>query len=665
MPDVHPHAGPHGPRAAALIGPYGSGKSTLCDALLEAAGGKPRREGETRTREPGTDTRLAHCQFLGESWALLDCPGSVEFLHETAMALSMADIAVVVAEPDPARALALRPALALVEASGLPCIVFINKADTMTTPPQELVSALQAQTQLPLVPRQMPIMEGGKVIGYVDLVSEHAYRYRARLPSEIIRIPAGIADAEHAAHDALVDTLADRDDTLLEQVISGGTPTSSELFAHLRQDLAARNLAEVMFGAAELSHGVLRLWKSLRHDAPEATATAARLGIPPEGPALALVGKTSYAGQAGKLCYARVWRGPLRDGASAGQLRVGGIFTFAGPEMQKVPQAATGDLVALGRLEGATPGTVFGEGAAALPFPTPPPPVYALAIAAADLKDDVRLSAALQKLLEEDPALTLTRDAETGDTLLTGQGEAHLGHALDRLAKGWGLAVTTARPKLRLKETIRHAVLEHSRLKRQTGGHGQFADVKLEVAPRGRGEGFLFTDRITGGAVPRQYIPAVAAAAEEAMRKGPFGYPVVDVAVTLVDGTFHAVDSSDMAFRTATRNGIAEALTKAGPVLLEPIHHVTVTAPNMYTANVQRLLTGRRGQILGYGETPGQPGWDNTEALIPEAETHRMILELRSQTAGLGSFVHRFNHLAEAPPQLAERLARETAAAKT
>ncbi|MCB5944399.1 elongation factor G [Acidocella sp. KAb 2-4] len=664
MPDNQPQAPRHAPRAVALLGPYASGKTTLCEALLAAAGAKPKREGETRTRDAGTETAIAQCRFLGDGWTLLDCPGSVEFLHDAAMALALADIAVVVAEPDPARALALRPVFAQVEASGRPCIVFVNKVDTLSVPPQDLVAALQAQTRLPLVPRQMPVIEAGKVAGYVDLVSEHAYRYRAHLPSEVVRLPATLEAAEHAAHDALVDTLADRDDALLEQVISGAAPTPGELFAHLRQDLAARNLAEVMFGAAELAHGVLRLWKSLRHDTPEPSETAARLGIGPEGPALAQIGRVSYAGQAGKLCHARVWRGPLRDGASDDGIRIGGIFTFPGAEAAKLAQAQTGDLVALGRLEGAIPGTVFGEAAPALPFPAPPPPVYALAIAATERKDDVRLSTALQKLLEEDPALSLTRDAETGDTLLAGQGETHLARALERLAKGWGLTVNTARPKLRLKETIRQPVHEHSRLKRQTGGHGQFADVKLEIAPRARGEGFLFTDRITGGAVPRQYIPAVAAAAEEAMQKGPYGYPVVDVAVTLVDGGFHAVDSSDMAFRTATRTGIAEALNKAGPVLLEPIHHVTITAPNSFTANVQRLLTARHGQILGYGETPDQPGWDDTEALLPEAETHRLILDLRAQTAGLGRFVHRFDHLAEAPPQLAERIARESAGAK-
>ena len=189
---------------------------------------------------------------------------------------------------------------------------------------------------------------------------------------------------------------------------------------------------------------------------------------------------------------------------------------------------------------------------------------------------------------------------------------------------------------------------QHSRLKRQTGGHGQFADVKFEIGPRARGEGFEFIDKIVGGAVPRQYIPAVGEAAEEAMQKGPFGYPVVDVEVTLFDGGFHAVDSSDMAFRTATRNGVAEALAKADPVLLEPIDHVTVTVPNHFTANAQRLLSGRRGQILGYAEREGWPGWDDVEALVPEAELNDFILQLRADTMGLGSYAHRFDHLAEA-----------------
>ena len=662
MENAGSHKALHGPRSVALIGTYGSGKTTLLEALLEAAGTPRRHGGDTKPHAPGIETHLSHCNFLGESWALLDCPGSIEFAYETACALTAVDLAIVVAEPDPARAIALRPVFSMLEAAGVPCIVFINKTNTLKAPPKELLAALQAETSLNLVLRQVPIHEGETVTGYVDLVSERAYRYRANMPSERIQLPATMTQSEHAAHEALIDTLADHDDALLEKVIEGVIPVPSELYEHLRKDMAARSLAEVMFGAAAQGHGVLRLWKALRHDTPDPAITAARHGIKPDGPPLAQVFKTNYAGQAGKLSFARIWRGKLRDGAGINNLRVGGIFHFPGNDTQKITEAGTGDLVALARVDGIATGDIFGDETEAPRFPAPKPAVYAVAIIAMDRKDDVKLSGALQKLLEEDASLTVTRDAETGDTLLAGQGEIHLARAIERLAKGWGLIVSSARPRIRFKETIRRAVQEHARLKRQTGGHGQFADVKLHIEPRARGSGFQFTDRIAGGAVPRQYIPAVAEAAEEAMRKGPFGYPVVDIGITLVDGSFHAVDSSDMAFRSATRVGIAEALVKADPMLLEPIHHVTVSAPNSFTANVQRLLTGKRGQILGYGEKPGWRGWDDTEALVPEAETHRMILDLRSTTAGLGTFTHSFDHLAEAAAQLAERIAREAVA---
>jgi elongation factor G len=661
MLNAKSHANLHGPRVVALVGTYGSGKTMLFEALLEAAGTPLRHGGEAKLRIPSNETRLVHCSFLGDSWAMLDCPGSIEFSYATACALAVADLALVVAEPDPVRAIALRPVFCMIEAADLPFIVFVNKTDMLASPPKDLLAALQAETSVPLVLRQVPIREDGGVTGYVDLVPERAYRYRPNMPSELIRIPS-IAETEHAAHEALVDALADRDDALLEKIIDGAIPTPIELYEHLQKDLAARSLAEVMFGAAEHGNGVLRLWKALRHDTPDATITGARRDIKPDGLPLAQVFKTSYAGQAGKLSYARIWRGPLRDGATVHHTRVGGIFRFPGNETQKMTEAVTGDIVALGRLEDIATGATLGENNEVLSSPAPPAAVYAIAIAPADRKDDVKLSAALHKLLEEDPSLSLIRDAETGDTLLAGQGEIHLNRAVERLAQGWGLALNISRPRIRFKETIRKAVREHARLKRQTGGHGQFADVQLVIEPRARGEGVLFTDRIIGGAVPRQYIPAVASAAEEAMRKGPFGYPVVDISVILVDGTFHAVDSSDMAFRSATRAGIAAALAKADPMLLEPIHHVTVSAPNLFTANVQRLLTGRRGQILGYGEKPSWSGWDNTEALVPEVELHRMILELRSQTTGLGTFTHHFDHLAEAPAQLAERIAREVAA---
>ena len=321
--------------------------------------------------------------------------------------------------------------------------------------------------------------------------------------------------------------------------------------------------------------------------------------------------------------------------------------------------AQPGELVALARMEDVTTGSLMTTTGTsdALPFPPVPQPVFSLAIATQDRKDDVKLSSALQKLTEEDLALSVEHSAETGETLLHGQGEIHLNAIIDRLARIYALKITTARPQVPFKETIRRPTTQHSRLKRQTGGHGQFADVKIEIQPRSRGEGFLFIDRIVGGAVPRQYIPAVAEAAAEATRKGPIGFPVVDIGVTLLDGTFHAVDSSDMAFKGATRMAMTEGLAKCEPVLLEPIDHITVSVPNDFTASAQRLLTGRRGQILGFAEKPGWPGWDDVEAMVPEAELHELITELRSQTMGIGSFVRHFDHLAEARGRLAEKVA--------
>jgi elongation factor G len=368
--------------------------------------------------------------------------------------------------------------------------------------------------------------------------------------------------------------------------------------------------------------------------------------VAPDGAPLAQVFRTQHAGHAGRLSFVRVWRGPLRDGAALDGQRTGGVHRFPGGEGQKVPQAESGELVALGRLDGAKTGATLGGGPA-LPFPEPPPPVHALAIAPEDRKDEVRLSAALQRLTEEDPALAVSQDQESGATILAGQGEIHLRAALDRLAAA-GVKLRTARAPVAYRETIRRSVTQAARLKRQTGGHGQFADVKLQIAPRPRGSGFHFDEKVVGGAVPKRFIPAVGQAAEEATRKGPLGHPVVDVAVTLLDGGFHSVDSSDMAFATATRMAMQEGLAKAEPVLLEPVEAVTVSVPAEFTPAAQRLLTGRRGQILGFAAKPGWEDWDEVQALVPAAELADLIIELRSQTQGLGSYVHRFDHLAEA-----------------
>jgi elongation factor G len=637
------------PRSVALVGPYSSGKSTLFEALMEAAGAPVKRPADPRNRPATTEIRLGHCSFLGDAWSLLDCPGSIEFAYETSCALAMVDLAVVVCEPAPARALTVAPLLKLLADEGIPHMLFINKIDTLEGSVRDTLAALQGFSKSPLVLRQVPIMAGESVSGYVDVVSERAYRYRKGQASELMQVPSELQDDEQDALNKLVEVLADHDDALLEKVLEDVKPTTAEIYTDLRKDLAAGAVSEVLLGSAENAGGVRRLWKALRHDTPMSSETLARKGMAADGSVQAQVFKTVHAGHTGKLSFARIWRGTIKDGATLGGTRLGGIYRMPGGELAKAGEAVEGDIVALGRLDGVATGATISPGGTPeqLPFPEPPPAVYSLAIATSDHKDDAKLSGALQKQREADPTLTLEHEQDTGETVLHGQGEMHLTSTIERLSKDYGLKVTTHKPQVPFKETIRRAVHEHGRLKKQSGGHGQFADVKIDIAPRERGEGFKFIDKIVGGAVPRNFIPAVGEAAEEAARKGPFGFPVVDISVTLVDGGFHSVDSSDMAFKTATSLAMREGMAKADPVLLEPVDHVTISVPSEFTPRAQRLLTGRRGQILGFSEKEGWPGWDDVVALVPEAELHDLIIDLRSQTLGLGTYRRKFDHLAE------------------
>ena len=649
MSGTAPGANGARPRSIALVGPYNSGKTALFEALLAAAG-TPIRRSDPRTRGMGTAMRLGHCTYLGDAWSIIDCPGSVEFAYEAQCAMAVADLVVVVCEPSPQRAVTVEPLLKALDDSKTPHIIFVNKIDTLEGRVADTMAALQNFSKAPLVLRQVPIHEGETITGYVDLVSERAYKYRKGQASELIKIPAEMQEPERHARDALLEVLADHDDAIMEKILEDIAPTTEEIYGQLRKDLAADATVAVLLGAAEHDGGVRRLWKALRHDTPEAAATAARLGIPTSGEVLAQVFKTDQSGRSGRLSYARIWRGPMKDGMTLNGTRLGGITVFPGGEAAKLPEAREGDIVGLGRLEGVRTGTSLSASGNApqLPFPKPSEPVYSFAVTTGDRNDDVKLSGALQRLVEEDPALILEQDPELAQTVLYGQGEMHLNNAVDRLAKVYNLKVNTAAPRVGFKETIRQAVHQHSRHKRQSGGRGQFADVKIDIAPRARGEGFVFNDKVVGGAVPRNFIPAVGEAAEEAAKKGPLGYPVVDISVTLVDGGFHSVDSSDMAFKTATRMAMQEGLAKADPVILEPIDKVTISVPNEYTPRAQRLLTGRRGQILGYAEVPDHAGWDDVEALVPASELHDLIIELRSQTLGLGTYRRRFDHLAEA-----------------
>jgi len=652
------------PRCAALVGPYTSGKTALLESLLSVTGAIARKGSvkerntvgdsapEARARQMSSEVNVASTSFLGDKWTFLDCPGSIEFIQETQNALLVADIAVVVCEPAIERALAAAPLLKFLDDNRIPHMIFVNKMDTAAWRVRDVLAALQAVSERPLVLRQVPIRDGGESItGYVDLVSERAYKYKAGQASDLVALPDSEQARERQSRQELLETLADFDDKLLEQLLEDMVPSKEEIYKQLTRTLREDKLVPAFLGAAERDYGVRRLLKALRHEAPPPQATAERYGIAPEGEACARVFKTLHMPHSGKLSYVRVWRGEFADGQTLSNERVSGLFTLLGHQTTKQAKAGLGEVVAFGRMEKARTGQLLTpsgrEPAGATPWPQPIKPLFAAAVQAENRQDEVKLTAAIQKLSEEDPSLSFEQRAETHELLLWGQGEMHLQIATDRLKDKNKLQVKARQPQIPYKETIRKGVIQHARHKKQTGGHGQFGDVKIEIRPLPRGTGFEFVDKVVGGAVPRQFIPSVEQGVRDFLQRGPFGFPVVDLAVTLFDGQYHSVDSSDMAFRMAARLAMSEGMPKCDPVLLEPILEVTISAPSEFTANVQRLITGRRGQILGFNAKEGWKGWDETTAYIPQSEIRDMIIELRSLTYGVGTFAWSFHHLQE------------------
>jgi len=663
MPGTKPAA----PRVAALVGPYLSGKTTLLESLLYSCGAIARRGNqkdgntvgdsapEARSRNMSIEISPATGEFLGETWYFLDCPGSVEFWNDTQCALMVADVAVVVCDPEIQRALTLAPLFQFLDAHEIPHMVFINKLDNTTVRIRELMEALQGVSARKLVLREVPIREGDSITGYVDLVSERAYKFKSGEPSDLITVPGDLQDREVEARQELLESLADFDDALLEQLLEDTVPEKQEIYAHLTKDLAGDLIVPVFLGAAEQMHGVQRLMKALRHETPEVDKVTERLGGPAGDP-LVQVFKTYHMPHTGKTSLGRVLRGSVKDGMSFGSNKVSGLFRMMGHAQNKIVSAGTGDIVAMGRMDEVSTGQLLGGSGVVSggDWPSPRQAIYAFAITPKKREDEVKLSAAIAKLMDEDASLSVEHNADTNELVLWGQGEIHLQVAAERLANRYHVEVESRRPQTPYKETIRKPAKQHARHKKQSGGHGQFGDVQIEIKPLPRGAGFEFTESITGGAVPRQYIPAVEAGVREYMKEGPLGFPVVDFAVNLFDGQYHTVDSSDMAFKLAAIAGMKEGMPGCNPVLLEPICEVHVFVPNAYTAKVQGLISKRRGQILGFDAKAGWPGWDDVAAHMPQAELHDIIIELRSLTFGVGTYEWKFDHLAELTGRLAD-----------
>jgi elongation factor G len=677
---------PKGPRCIALVGPFQSGKTTLLEAIL-ARTGAIQRQGtveagttvgdgskESRHHRMSVELSVATTEFMGDSYTFIDCPGSIEFVHDMRAALPAVDAAVVVCEADERKVPQLQLVLRELEDLKIPRFIFLNKIDKADKRVRETLKLLQPASRVPLLLRQIPIWQNEIVTGFVDLALERAYVYREHAPSEIIELAGEDLAREKEARFTMLETLADHDDALMEQLLDDIPPPRDEVFDDLSKELREGLVCPVLIGVATRTNGVLRLLKALRHEAPVAADTSKRLNVKAGSEAVAYVMKTLHTAHGGKMSVARVLSGSVPEGAqltgpSGTADRASGVFKLFGQTTDKRGAAPAGDTVALGKLDHAKTSETLSSGKQ----PHPPvaevkpfPPVLAIALAAKERKDDVKLGQALHKLVEEDPSLVIVHNPETHEVIAWGQGEMHLRVATERLADRFGVAIVTHPPSVGYKETIRKGVdHQRGRHKKQSGGHGQFGDVVLEIKPLPRGSGFQFEERITGGVVPRNYIPSVEEGVIDGLKRGPLGFPVVDLAVALIDGSYHTVDSSDMAFRTAGRIGIVEGLPQCQPVLLEPIHSVEVVCPSDATAKINAIVSGRRGQLLGFDTREGWTGWDVVRALMPESEIGDLIVEVRSATAGVGSFAFKFDHMAELTGRTADQIvaARKAAAA--
>jgi elongation factor G len=656
----------NGTRAIALVGPAGAGKTSLAEAMLFAAG-TTNRQGSTdngssigdaspeaRDRGGSTELNLLNFDYLDEHFAILDIPGSIGFAAD--------GIAIVVVDPDPARAALAAPALRTLDELGIPHLVFVNRIDQAHGRIRDLMNALQPMSVSPLIARQIPIRDGERVSGFIDLALERAYHYRPGAPSEQIALPEELQQREAEARTQMLEQLADHDDTLLEQLLMDQVPEAQTIFADLARETSENLGVSVLFGSAASCWGVRRLLKALRHEAPGPDSTARRLSV--SDPSLYAF-KISHSGSVGRLALARVLGGEIAEGIDlkgrGGTVRIGALFSVQGEKTTKIAKAANGDIAAIGKADELKAGQWLSKGALPPDIEIEMPARNArLAVQPADRKDDVRLASALAKLAEEDVALSIEHDEASHELRLRGVNDEHLNLVIARLRRRYGVEVTAVPCSIGYRESIRRPVRQHGRHKKQSGGHGQFGDVIIEVRPLGRGEGFKFDEKIHGGAIPKQYIPAVEQGVKDALAKGPLGgFPVVDVAVTLVDGSYHSVDSSELAFRTAGRIAMSEALAAATPHLLEPVQKIVVVTPSSSTSRVSSTVASRRGQMLGLGPREGWPGWDRIEALIPEAELVGLEAELRSLSQGLATYEAEFDHLAELNGTLADKVVQQ------
>jgi elongation factor G len=674
-------------RNVALVGHGGAGKTSLAEALLFCSGAIGRmgrvEDGTTTTdfdpeevrRHLSLSLALAPFEHDGCKINLLDAPGYADFVGDMRTALQVADLAVVVVSAVEGVEVQTEVAWRIASELALPRMFFVNKLDRERASFERTLDQLRDRFGAGVAPLELPIGEEASFRGIADLLTDTAVLYDGGPKPTLGEIPDDMAAREHQVHDNLVEGIVVADDDLMERYLEGDPISPKELEDTLAKGVAEASVFPVACGSATKMIGIDRLAQlivevgtSPLHRPPvyvEAPGGPAEVTADPTGQPLAVVYRTVADPYVGKVSFLKVLSGTIRPDSTLTNPRthtderLHNLFTMRGKEQDGVSELVAGDIGAVAKLsDTATGDTLAPKGTpVTVPVPGPMAPVLTIAIRPKSKGDEDKLMTSLHRLQDEDLALHVRRDDETHQTLLSGMGDTHLSIVAERLHRKFGVEVVTEDVRVPYRETITGSAEAEGKYKKQTGGHGQFGVAFLKVEPKERGGGFEFVDKIVGGAIPRQFIPAVEKGVLETMSTaGVFGYPVVDVRVTVFDGKFHPVDSSEMSFKMAGSLGFKEAMAKAGPVLLEPISLLEVTVPVSCQGDVMGDLNSRRGRVQGT-EVVGA-GEQMITALVPTSEILRYAIDLRSLTGGRGWFSVRHDHYDVLPAHLVDKVAK-------
>lgn len=679
-------------RNVALVGHSGAGTTTLAEALLARAGAVARAgkvddgtsvldtEPESVKRKISLSLSLAPFEWKatdGETYKvnLLDTPGYPDFIGEVEAALSVADLAVFVVSAVDGVQVQTEMLWRRAAQLGLPRMVFVSKEDKERADFHRVLDQLRATLGHGFIPLELPLGEAQTLHGIADVLSEQAYEYEPGGTHHSEALPADVADEEHQLHDAAIEEIVSGNDEQLERYLSGEVPTVAELESSLAREVLDCVEFPVLLGSAHTGVGVDRLADFICElgpspvDRPAAVQAgegdaALAVNVPADASAnpLAYVFKTITDPFVGQLSIFKVLSGTLAtdqhllNARSNADERLHALFSLRGKEQTPVNNVVAGDIAAVAKLANTHTGDTLAPKGTPVRVASAPGPVsqYGVSVIAATQADDDKLGTALAKLQSEDPLLLVDRVEETHQTVLRGFGDTHVSVTLERLARKFGVNVNIEPVRVPYRETVSGHADALGRVKKQTGGHGQFAVVNMKVSALSRGAGFEFVDSIVGGAIPRNYIPAVQKGIEETMAHGGVhGFPVVDVRVECYDGKFHAVDSSEMAFKSAAAQGFKEGLAAAGSVVLEPISLLKVTVPNDHQGDVMGDINTRRGRVQG--TEADDHGDQIVSALVPTSELARYAVDLRSMTGGRGSFTAQHDHYDVLPAHLVDK----------